>query len=405
MQLALRYGSRQLDLELPDDYPVWVAPSPAPLPDAPEALRQALDKPFEYPALRRALTPDDNVAVLVDERLPGLAGLLEPLLEHVASAGVSPEAITLLYPAGARGAVRPGDLSLPFRSVQMEVHDPDDRGRLAYLASTASGKRVYLNRTLVECSQSVILTLRRYDLLLGYGGAEGAIFAGLGDRECLEELASLTNPAPPGRFNPPGGEPWPTQREAQEIAWLLGQPFYAQGIPGPADTLSSVVCGAGEASREGQRRLDLAWRHALPRPADVVVATVRGNPAGCTFADLAAAVNDAARAVKAGGRIILLTEAGPAQALGPGTDLLRQEDDPHDALKALQKKANLETAPAIQWTQAACHARLAVLSGLDGDLVEELYATPLSGPGEIQKLLAGGSCAVLEDAHKRITTG
>ena len=53
---------------------------PAPLADPTAAVRAALDAPLHYPPLRRALTPDDHVAVLVDEDLPHLARLLVPLL-------------------------------------------------------------------------------------------------------------------------------------------------------------------------------------------------------------------------------------------------------------------------------------------------------------------------------------
>ena len=36
------------------------------------------------------------------------------------------------------------------RQVGVEVHDPADRKHLAYLATTRSGQRIYLNRTAVD---------------------------------------------------------------------------------------------------------------------------------------------------------------------------------------------------------------------------------------------------------------
>jgi hypothetical protein len=44
-----------------------------------------------------ALSPDDHVAIVVDEGIPQLARLLVPLLEHIGQAHVKPDAITFLY--------------------------------------------------------------------------------------------------------------------------------------------------------------------------------------------------------------------------------------------------------------------------------------------------------------------
>ena len=68
-----------------------------------------------------------------------------------------------------------------------ETHDPTDRKKLAYLATTKAGRRVYLNRTLVEADFVVVLTGRGYDPLTGYAGAEAAIFPALADEETLAE--------------------------------------------------------------------------------------------------------------------------------------------------------------------------------------------------------------------------
>ena len=69
---------------------------PAPSAGARQLVRDALEKPFGFEPLRRALTPDDHVAVVVDEQLPHLAELLAGVLEHLGTAGIQPAAVTLL---------------------------------------------------------------------------------------------------------------------------------------------------------------------------------------------------------------------------------------------------------------------------------------------------------------------
>jgi nickel-dependent lactate racemase len=396
MRIAMEYGRERVELDVADDRRVGgPRPPAAALDDPAAALRATLEAPFEYPALRRALTPGDRVTVVLDETLPRLVELLTPLLEHVVAAGVAPEALTLVCPPSASRQPWLDDLPDAFQEAHLEVHDPSDRQRLSYLATTKQGKRLYLNRSVVDADQAVVLSARRYDPLLGHGGAEGALYPALSDEATRTATAGrLTLAAPETR-------PWLTRQEAVETAWLLGAPFFVQVIEGAGDGIAHVVAGAAAASAEGQRLLDARWRQAVPEAADGVVAAVSGDPARHTFADLAAAVACAARVTQPGGRIVLLTQARPD--LGPAADALLGVDEPQEALGRLKRKPTPELFPALRWAHAASRARLYLLSGLPDDVAEELFTTPLQQAGQVQRLLdAGGTWLFLDDAHKAL---
>ena len=56
---------------------------------------------------------------------------------------------------------------------------------------------------------------------------------------------------------------------------------------------------------------------------------------------------------------------------------------------------------ALAWAEAASRARLYLLSEWEADRVEDLFATPLQNAAQAQRLIdAGGTCLVLNDAHK-----
>jgi nickel-dependent lactate racemase len=278
-----------------------------------------------------------------------------------------------------------------FQDVRIEVHQPEERKKLAYLATTRLGRRIYLNRTAVDADQLVILTRRSYDSLLGYAGGAEALFPGLSDEATQRELRGKLSLAAPG------GEPWPSQREAAEVAWLLGVPFLIQVIEGSDGAIVHVIAGPIESSAEGQRLLDARWRGETDRPADVVLAALGGDPERHTFADLARALWTAARVVKAGGKIIVLSDADPE--LGPSFDVLRSADGPHVALKRLMDERPADLEAGFLWASAAQHAQLYLLSRLDPDAAEELFTTPLEHAGQAQRLLQG-RCLVLPDAHR-----
>jgi nickel-dependent lactate racemase len=393
MRTDIAYGREHLELEVEESRLVSSRRQPAapPLADPLAAVAAALEEPLGFPALRRALTPDDHVAVIVDDQLPQLPRLLTPILEHITGAHVRPEAITLLC-ASSSSQAWVDELPDEFQEVRLEVHDPANRKRLSYLATTRHGHRIYMNRTLVDADQSVVLTRRGYDPVLGYAGGEGALYPALGDAETLQKSWERLSLAAPG------STPWPLRREATEVAWLLGVPFLVQVIEGADADVAHVLGGPVETSGEGQRLLDARWRVEVDEAADTVVVGVAGELGRHSFADLARALACAARVVKRGGRIVLL--GGGAPELGEAADLLRRAEDPRAALDLVRKQPSAHGAAAFLWASAAHQATIYLLSGLPGDTAEEMFTVPLDHAGQVQRLLRDGSCLVLADAHK-----
>jgi nickel-dependent lactate racemase len=396
MRIAVHYGREQCEFEIAENKRIDDSRTiAADLSDPAGAVRTALEEPFNFPALRRALTPDDRVTVIVDENLPHLADVLIPVLEHITKAGITPENITLLSAPTSSSQPWIDELPEAFEEVHVEVHDPSDRKRLSYLATMRQGKRLYLNRAVVDADQLVVVSTRRYDPLLGRGGAEGAIYPGLSDTATIEALGSRMKPTALDAASAL------TRQEAVETAWLLGAPFFVQIIEGAGGSWSRVVAGSTEASEEAGRLLDARWRVPVSRLAELVIVTLTGDPAQQTFADWAAALACAVPVVEPNGRIVLLAQGRPA--FGPATDLVRNTDEPEQVLKHLRREQALEMLPALQWATAASRARLYVLSELPPETVEELFATPLENAGQVQRLLENsGSYLFLEDAHRTL---
>ena len=350
-------------------------------------VRAALETPFGFEPLRRAVTPDDRVAIVLDAELPHAAELLAGVLEHLGTAGIAPAAVTVVTPPGSPQAWI-DELPDEYSEVTAETHDPTDRKKLAYLATTQSERRVYLNRTVVEADFIVVLTGRRFDPVRGYAGAEVALYPDLADEELRTANA--------GPFSK--DEPWPGLDDSHEIAWKLGTPFFVQVIEGSGDGLQEVVAGLFDSCDEGRRRQDARWKCSIAEKADTVIATISGDPSRVTFRDLARAAACAARVVKKGGRVALLTEAAPI--LGEAAEFIRRLDDPKSPdLKHAKDKP--DWASCKLWCRVASYASLFLASGYPDELAEELFTTPFRSPSELQRLVdAGGTVLVIPDAHK-----
>jgi nickel-dependent lactate racemase len=401
-RVTIPFGLEQIGVTMADRQlvPVHRGPEASALGDVGAAIRQTLEAPHDFPPLRQALTPDDHVAVVVCEGLSHLSELLGPVLEHLQSAGVQLDNVTVLCPPRDRdGDAEPAwheALAGALRGVRVEVHAPADRAKLAYLASTAAGRRVYLNKTLVDADQLVVLGRAGFDPVLGYGGGLGDLFPALSDAPTRAEFAQRITE------NAPGQGPWAAREEAKEVGWLLGMPFVIEVVEGPGDTLAAVLGGRAAAVAAAARQLlDRHWKVSVPRQADLVVAAVSGAPEGQTFADVARALACAARVVSVGGRIAVLSRTRDPG--GPGVALLRGSDGPAQGLLRARQAHSPDVQAVWQLAAAAQHAQLYLYSDLPAAQVEETFLVPLDQPGQVQRLIdQAASCLVLPDAHRTL---
>src|SRR4029079_15557735 len=116
-----------------------------------------------------------------------------------------------------------------------------------------------------------------------------------GDEETIQEFRSDFH------ARAPGDRPWPVQAEAREIVWLSGAPFFVQIIEGNGDGIANVLTGRLESSEAGRQLLDARWHLSCERAADVVIASVTGDPAQRAIDGIARAFLAASRVVRPGG--------------------------------------------------------------------------------------------------------
>jgi nickel-dependent lactate racemase len=358
-----------------------------------ELLAAALDRPDGIDApLRQAFTPDDRVTIVVDEQLPGIGELLRGFLEHIAPARIDPRNVTLLV-ANSGPQLWLEELPDEYGDIHVEVHNPTDREKLAYLATTKGGRRVYLNRTLVDADAVVVLSARRFDAILGYAGGEAAVFPALADEEAQKALAAEYRKEATRKHR----ARW--RNEALEVLALLGSSFLVQVVEAERGGVAAILVGMAGSVKPGIELLREHWLGTVDAPADLVVASVSGPTDSTTFGDLSAALANGKRVLASQGRLILLTEAAPA--LDDAAEILRKAGSPAAALKKLTTATDAEPNAAVRWARSATDSHLFVKSGWPADVVEDLFATPLKSEGELQRLIdAAERVAILPDAHR-----
>lgn len=380
MRVAVDFQGSGLEFEVPEERVVarWGGPEGLDPSAVPAAISGALEHPHDFPAFRRMLVPGDRVALAIDPEVPGAASVLGALIEALGRAGVDRETLSVVMPDGPRAGSLGAD--------PVEVHDPDDRARIAYLASTKAGRRVYLNRSLTDADVVVPVGLLRHDPDAGYRGPWSLLFPGLSDRSTMRALrdAAGAGLSESGRHRREA-----RLDEAAEVSWLLGSQFHLGIVPAASGVLE-VIAGRDAAVRDrGIAAIDRSWTMRAPERAELVVAGVGfpGDTDGpsSTLEDLAAALETAAGLVRRGGKIAVLSRA--SGAVGPALQRLSTVDDPGEAASALRDLEDAEDYPiARRIARAAAWADLFIASGLDPDLAEGLSMVPLDRPEQARRL-------------------
>lgn len=394
---TLRYGDgQQFEIDLEASRLAGRNQPPESIADFRSHVRKQLAQPLEFPPLELTVVPDDRVVIALDRDTPGATEIIAAVWSIFAKRSVKPADVTILQPASWKlDQLSDPRVALPKSArdaMHWIIHDATDKKRERFLANSANGERIYLDREIVDADFVLPIGAVGFDPLLGFRSAGSAIFPGLSNIDSMAKARGQDH----SELRPEDDRP--LRQLQDEVAWLLGVQFGIQVLPGIAGQPAGVICGALEATTTAARVwLQQNWFVEQPQRSEIVVAAVDAAAAGTSWDQLGAALQTARNLVQRDGKIVLLTNlsAEPTE----GFRYLQQCGSPREALKPLRLESPPDVIPASRLASAADWATVYLVSGLSSDIVESLCMTPLA-PAEAAKLLGrGGSCVLLESAQ------
>lgn len=401
MSVVLNYGQQgRFECAVPQDRLVAFCPAPEPVADVAAALRHALEEPLEFPPLSRAVVPGDHVVLALDRHTPEAAILVAGVYAVLVAQGVEPADILILQPTALAGpSVTDPRTLLPDEVrnvVQWRVHDATDSKQQAYLATTAGGERIYLDRDVVHADLVISIGQIGFDPVLGYRGTNTVLYPGLSSTAAVQKARGF------GHRELTPEDDRPLRQLVDEIGWLLGIQFSVQVLPARGNGVSAVLAGLEQSVwKRGCELLAEQREVQLARRAETVVMSVDADAAGHGWEQIGAALGTARSLVSRGGKVVILSELnGACSDLSDGMQMVRDVRNPREALKPLRDLVPPDFLPATQLAQLADWAKIYLLSRLESGLVEDLFMVPLDNEREVAKLLEGTSdCAVIEGAQ------
>ena len=394
MRVAVAFQGTAVDFEVDEDRlaGAWDGPGGVVGEGVGSLVREAMESPRQFPALRLAVVPGDRVVIPIDPDVPEpgpiLAALCGVLRRGRGRAGRHPGP-GHRADAGARRAGR-GRLR--------RARPGGPRAGSPISPTTSRDRRVYLNRLLTDADLVVPVGLLGPDPVLGHRGPWGVIYPGLADAEAARAFRALAGdePASPGRRAAgaggvgrgelAAGRPVPRRdRAGGRRAWRGSSP----GRRRPSAT-------------EGIAAVDSAWTFRAEDRADLVVAGIGAPGRPTTLDDLAKGLAAASKVVRRGGKVVALSRADGS--IGPALGRLIAADDPRSGPSALRGAEGEADYPAARLLAGAlAWADIYLASALPESEVEDLAMIPLARPEEARRLVAASpSCLFLGQADRTL---
>jgi nickel-dependent lactate racemase len=377
--LQLAYGHSHLEIDIADiDLLAVLTPQQASDPaDETMLLSDALAQPVGTLRLCEMAQAGQKIVIVTSDltRPCPSERLLPFVLDELEAANVSMADVTVVMALGLHRAMTEEELQTAvgpdvYRRVQVINHDPNDIVRLGV---TSAGTPVEFFRTVVEADFRICLGNLELHYFAGYSGGAKAIFPG-----CASDAAVRANHAMMVHSEASSGRIRgnPLREDIEEAVAMLGVDFILNVV---VDNHRIVGAFAGElttAHRQGCELVAQRSQASIPRLADIVLVSTGGYPKDINLYQAHKALENAVRAVRPGGVIILAAEC--SEGLGNRTfeRWVMDAGSPDDLLARLEREFVLGGHKAAAIARILKHAAVYLVSELPDELVRTCFLVP-----------------------------
>jgi nickel-dependent lactate racemase len=379
----LAYGHSTQTVTLPFGDVSWLLERE--LPKARESeeglLRRALERPLGTERLARVVHPDQSVAIVVSDltRPCPTARILPFLLSELERAGVAARSVHVVFALGGHRCLTvPERASLLSPAIYDRVCCEDiGAGPFVDLGRTRRGTPIQIYQPVVEADWRIYVGNIEYHYFAGYTGGAKALLPGVSSPESIRANHSwmVHEEAAAGRLD---GNP--VREDMEEAASRLGPTFLLNVVLDADKRIVEAVAGdLTLAHRQGCRRVDELYRVPIERPADIVLASAGGWPKDINLYQAHKALENAARAVRDGGILILVAECPEGLGNPVFAEWMTSGNTPDEMLRRIREHFVLggHKAAAIAKTMRR-RVRIFLVSAMAPDLVTGMGLTPFA---------------------------
>lgn len=378
MEFQLKYGRTKVSL-WEDKVLTVVEPNELPgLPDPTAEVHRFLREPIGAKPLKQIVKEKNpkKVAIIVNDiTRPTPYGVMLPvLLDELDNAGIAKEQITLYV---ATGIHDPNTHEQNLQTFGAEVvanyrvvsHDPDHD--LVDLGKLPSGNRLFVNNQVYESDLIITTGVITLHWFAGFSGGRKSILPGISGRQTIQNnhrsMVNLVADEPPIDQNP-------ISLDMIEAARRIGVDFILNVVTNSKKEIVQVVAGdLVEAWRKGVDTCDRMYKRTIPRQADLTIASACGYPKDINMYQSQKALENAERATRDGGIIILLAECSEGLGEKVFEEWMRAASKPEEIIERIGREFMLGGHKAFGIAKVAVKKEIILVSELDRETTELLF--------------------------------
>ena len=407
---TLPYGAEELSVELPAGRLMGVFSPQLAMggPDPRTEVRRALADPIGMPPLGEAAKGSRSVVIIADDitRQTPLQAILPLVLEELNLAGISDEQVSILIGLGTH---RPMSGDEIFRRFGREIvervavfnHPWQDREQLAELGKTANGTPISVARMALEADFLIGVGSIVPHHIPGYSGGAKIVQPGITGAETTGATHLLSVRAESSWL---GVLENPVRAEMEEVADRVGLSAVFNCVLDSSGGLVKAFYGDPKAAfRTGAAASRRAYGVRVPGLSDIVVAG--SSPCDLEFWQAHKSLYPAARVVRPGGRIIVVTPCTEGVAV-THPEILDYAALTPGIISSMIESGAIEDmvsgALALAWAKVREYAPVSLVSsGISNEEARALGFTPFPS---VEDALAAASGDLGTDAAVSVLT-
>jgi nickel-dependent lactate racemase len=384
MKVSLKYGEKQLQLEVPDHTEILSPKTEFPSVDDPFGeVRRALDNPIASPTLTQVVEnmKPRKIAILVsDLTRPSPSHIIvPPILEELNRAGVKREQIKIVFGLGFHRKMSEEEMKKAvgeevFERYECINHDIDN---CVYIGETSRGTPIEVFRPVIESDLIIATGNLELHWFVGYSGGYKALLPGVCSKRTIEKNHSLmlSENAIAGNINSP------VRLDIEEAGAMTNVRFIVNVVLNSKKQIVKAVAGHPIAAhREGVKYIDAMYKVPIAKKYDVVIASCGGFPKDVNLYQAQKGLDNASHAVKDNGTIVLVAECREGFGERTFEEWMRKAKSPDEPLQWIRSNFVLGGHKAVGFCRVLKKADIFLCSSMDENVVREIFMTPFIDP-------------------------
>lgn len=312
-EFDLRYGKSTVRVSVPSASIAGVLlPAEPVLPSDEKAeIERALRNTTGSPPLEEMAKPGMKVVIMASDitRPSPSHELLPPLLERLKSAGLAESDITIVFGMGIHRHMTDAEKRTLVGDDVFERYrcvESSESGEYVFLGTTSRGTPVEVCPEVASCDFLICTGNIEYHYYAGYTGGVKAVLPGACSQRTIEanHAMQMLPGAEMGSYDKN-----PVRQDMEEAGKIIGVDFILNVVLDEKKNIVKAVAGDPVlAHAEGREAVDRLYGIPVERGADIVVVSAGGKPKDLNLYQAQKALENAVRAVRPGGVMILLAE-------------------------------------------------------------------------------------------------